>query len=110
MRALVLSLPRFSVAPDLCVKRWPGESTAVVRAASAGRTHLVGIEALAVLEAAGGSPSGLSLREIAHALDLDGDFDGEIEASLQRIIDGLSQSGLLHRVDDTTGLVKPESS
>ena len=61
------------------------------------------IEAVGVLQTVPVNLPGLTVREIAHALGLDTEFDDEIQWGLQRIIDGLSQSGLLQRVDDSTG-------
>jgi PqqD family protein of HPr-rel-A system len=82
------------------VRHWEGETSAVVRDPESGATHLIGREALAVIEAAQASEQGASLREIAHDLAGDAPLDAEMEAGLQRIIDGLLQSGLLHRADD----------
>lgn len=103
-------MDRFRVPHGLALRHWDGESTAVVRLADVGTTHLIGAEALAVLQSAAdgrdvdkSSHDGLTLREIAHALGLAGESDPEVEASLSRIIDGLVQSGLLRRecpVDD----------
>lgn len=84
----------------LMLRHWEGESTAVARLPSAGTTHLIGAEALAVVEAVARHDRGVAPREIAHALGLDVDGDLEVEAGLQRIIDGLVQSGLLRRLND----------
>jgi len=84
----------------LALRHWEGESTAVVRLPAAGTTHLIGAEALAVVQVVAHHSQGLSAREIAHALGLVVDGDVEVEVGLQRIIDGLIQSGLLRRVND----------
>ncbi len=89
------------VPEELAIRHWPGEATAVVRLPQAGTTHLVGAEALAVLQAAASCGVPADPREIAHALELDMEGDDESQAALQRIIDGLVQSGLLRqRLDD----------
>ena len=93
-------MPVFAAEPGLALRYWDGETTGVVRRSKAGSTHLVDLEGLAVLQALIGHPSGLPLREIAHALDLGDAAEPEVEAALQSIIDGLVQAGLLRRVDD----------
>lgn len=84
----------------LMLRYWEGETAAVARVPAAGTTHLIGAEALAVVQAVAQGEQGLTPREIAHALGLDVDGDSEAEAGLQSIIDGLVQSGLLRRVND----------
>ncbi|MCW5632308.1 MAG: hypothetical protein KIT17_03150 [Rubrivivax sp.] len=91
---------RFKSAPGLVVRHWPGEPTAVVLVQPAGVTHLVEVEALEIVHAAAVQPAGMSLREIAHALGLELAADPAIGEDLQRIIEGLIQSGLLQRVED----------
>ena len=93
-------MSRYRVAEQVALRHWEGEETAVARLATAGTTHLIGVEALAVMQTLSSPSQGLALREIAHALGLPGDADTEEVEGLQRIIDGLIQSGLLCRVDD----------
>ncbi|MBL8344514.1 MAG: hypothetical protein JNN03_03665 [Rubrivivax sp.] len=88
------------LAADASIRHWEGESTAVARLPAAGTTHLIGAEALAVVQAVAQGDRGLTPREIAHALGLLVDGDVEVETGLQRIIDGLVQSGLLRRTND----------
>jgi len=90
----------YRASDALMLRHWEGESTAVARLPAAGTTHLIGAEALAVIQVVALHHRGLSPREIAHALGLVVDGDIEVEAGLQRIIDGLVQSGLLRRVND----------
>lgn len=90
---------RYTVPTGVALRHWDAEQTALAHVQGDGTTHLIGIAALALIQEASGHAQGLSLREIAHALGVDGEIDAEVEASLQRIIDGLIQSGLLHRVD-----------
>jgi hypothetical protein len=82
------------------LRHWKGEATAVARLPGAGTTHLIGAEAMAVMQAVAEHSSGLAPREIAHALGLVVEGDAEVESGLQRIIDGLVLSGLLRRVND----------
>ncbi len=93
-------MDRFVPAGAMMLRHWEDESTAVVRLADAGTTHLIGAEALAIIQTLAGASRALGSREIAHGLGLGGDGDAEVEAGLQRIIQGLVQSGLLHRVND----------
>ena len=93
-------LSRYVVPEGVALKYWRGESTAVARLARAGPTYLIEADALAVIDAAASRLQGMSLRGIAHALGGGSTADLELEASLQCIIDGLIQSGLLRRVDD----------
>ena len=93
-------MARFKVPEGLALRHWQEESVALVREQRTGSTHLVSAEGYAVLRAAADSAGGLDLREIAHALGLESDGDAEVQSSLQSIIDGLVQSGLLSRVDD----------
>lgn len=90
----------YSAPADLMLRHWEGEATAVARLPGAGTTHLIGSEALAVVQTVLESRQGLALRDIAHALGLGVEGDAAFEAGLQRIIDGLVQSGLLCRVTD----------
>ncbi|MBI5720166.1 MAG: hypothetical protein HZC37_21030 [Burkholderiales bacterium] len=90
----------YSAPADLMLRHWDGEATAVARLPEAGTTHLIGSEALAVVQTVLESREGLALRDIAHALGLVADGDDAIDAGLQRIIDGLVQSGLLRRLTD----------
>lgn len=98
------ALTRYAAPQGLTLKHWEGEATALARLVGAGSTHLIEAEALAVIDAAAAHPGGVSLREIAHALAIDQPHDPEVEAALQGMIDGLTQSGLLRRVDDETNL------
>jgi hypothetical protein len=82
------------------LRHWEGEATAVARLSDAGTTHLIGSEALAVIQCVQDSRDGLGLRDIAHALALGVESDAASEAALQRIIDGLVHSGLLRRMTD----------
>lgn len=72
----------------------------MLRDPSSGATHLVASEALAVIDGASTMSHGASVREIAHSLTAEAAEDAALLDGLQRIIDGLVQSGLLHRVDD----------
>lgn len=89
----------YLAAAGLTLRHWEGESTAVARVPQAGTTHLIGSEALAVVQVVAAQSRGVTRREIAHALELDVEDDVEVEASLQGIIDSLVQSGLLCRVN-----------
>lgn len=90
----------YLVSEALGLRHWNGEDTALAHLAEAGTTHLIGTEALAVIQVVSQQRRGLASREIAHALGLVVDEDPEAEAALQRIIDGLVQSGLLRRTND----------
>lgn len=102
-------MSRYLVPAGVALRHWAAEPTALARLQGEGTTHLIGVEALALIEATAGHARGLTLREIAHALGVDGEVDAELGASLQRIIDGLIQSGLLRRVDDDAD-AGPDSS
>ena len=101
---------RYRIADQVVLRHWEGEETAVARLAAAGITHLIGVEALAVMQTLSSPAQGLALREIAHALGLPGDADTEEVEGLQRIIGGLIQSGLLRRADDDDADLGPERS
>jgi len=91
----------YLVPADLTTRHWEGEETAVVRLDVQGTTHLVASEALAVVQAvASCGEAAAGLREIAHALGQDITDDPALAAGLQRIIDGLVQSGLLRQRPD----------
>lgn len=90
----------YIASAGLNLRQWEGESSGVVRLQASGATHLIGSEAVAVIQEVARHDGGLGLREIAHALGLVVDGDTELEAGLQRIIGGLVQSGLLRRVND----------
>jgi hypothetical protein len=90
----------YLASEGLVLRHWEGEATALALVPEAGTTHLIGAEALAVVQAVAEHRRGLASREIAHALGLDVDDDPEAGAGLQRIIDGLVQSGLLRRTND----------
>ncbi|MBL8343692.1 MAG: hypothetical protein JNL30_19660 [Rubrivivax sp.] len=90
---------RYAAPPALGVRHWEGEDAAVVRDPNTGATHLIAHEALAVLEAVMAHARGAGLREIAHDMGSESPDDTEFEVGVQRIIDGLLQAGLLHRVD-----------
>jgi PqqD family protein of HPr-rel-A system len=91
---------RFTAAPDIELRQWPGETAAVVYQPRAGTTHLISAEALAVLECVAGHAEGLELREIEHAAGFDGEVEPEVRDGLQGIITGLLNSGLLRRRSD----------
>ena len=92
-------MTHLSVAGRWTFRHWEDESSAVVRLAAAGTTHLIGGEALAVVQAAASRPEGLTMPEIAHALGLGDEADPEAEAALSRIIEALLESGVLRRPD-----------
>ena len=95
---LPLLVIRYRAPHGIAMRHWGHEGTAVVRLGDEGTTHLVGREALAVVQAASEAPVGLGVRELARSLGIED--DAEIEAILQGIINGLIQSGLLRRYDD----------
>jgi hypothetical protein len=92
-------MDKYLASDSLMLRHWEGEATAVARLPAVGTTHLIGQEALAVVQAVALHDRSLAPREIAHALGLVVDGDAEVEVGLQRIIDGLVQSGLLRRVN-----------
>lgn len=93
-------MSRFKAAPGLVLRHWPGEQTAVVLVQPAGVTHLVEVHALEIVLAVADRAAGMNLREIAHALGFELAADPSLGEGLQRIIEGLIQSGLLQRVED----------
>jgi hypothetical protein len=99
-------MARFKVPEGLALRHWLEESVAVAHEQRTGSTHLVSAEGYAVLQAAAESACALDLREIAHTLGLESEGDSEVRSSLQSIIDGLVQSGLLSRVDDDANPVR----
>ena len=92
---------RVAAAVGLELRHWADESTGVAYLARAGTTHLISSEAAALLELVAGHERGLEVREIAHAAGLGGSAEPELFESLERIIAGLIDSGLLRRrIDD----------
>ena len=90
----------YLVPEDLALRHRDGEETAVVRLGLQGTTHLVAAEALVVVQAVASCGRAVGSREIAHVLGQDATDDPELAAGLQRIIDGLVQSGLLRQRPD----------
>ncbi|MBL8326197.1 MAG: hypothetical protein JNJ89_14695 [Rubrivivax sp.] len=98
-RTGMVTTVRYTAPQALRMRHWEGEDSAVVRDPGTGATHLIAHEAMAVLEAVMARARGAGLREIAHDMGSESPHDTELEAGVQRIIDGLLQAGLLHRVD-----------
>ena len=90
----------YVAAEGLSLRHWPGESAAVACVPGSGATHLIATEALALVQAIAEHGQGMALGEIAHRVGLVVEGDTEVEAGLKSIIDGLVQSGLLHRLND----------
>ena len=90
----------FRAPAGLLLRHWPGESTALARLPRAGTTHLVEAGAAAVLDALIAHPSGLGVGDIVRVLGIRPESDAEAEAGVRRLVEGLADAGLVHRVAD----------
>ena len=97
-------MARFSAANGLVVRKWPGESAAVVFRADSFSTHLVSEVAAAVLElASSSSVTPLEATSLLLATDqpvdsATSDVSGDLQL-MEETITGLVAAGLLRRVE-----------
>lgn len=97
-------MARFSAASGLVVRKWPGESAAVVFRADSVSTHLVSEVAAAVLElASSSSVTPLEATSLLLATDqpvdsATSDVSGDLQL-MEETITGLVAAGLLRRVE-----------